>query len=126
MNNKKTNKEMFEILATVIENETIENELKKDLTEFIKTRIELIDKKSTTISKKDIEKMEKNDFIKETIIDFLTKNDKGFTVTEIITNCEPLNNFTTQKITPILSKLVVENIVERTIEKRKSYYAINE
>jgi hypothetical protein len=122
--NKKTNKEMFMALLNVIANAEIEQNDKDELSEFINSRIQQIEKKASTPSKTDLAKAELNARIATDIIAGLTELDKPVKISELIKAYAPLNEFSTQKLTPILSKLVADGKVTKTVVKRDTLYNV--
>jgi hypothetical protein len=122
--NKKTNKEMFMILLNVVTNAEIEQNDKDELSEFINSRIQQIEKKASTPSKTDLAKAELNARIATDIIAGLTELDKPVKISELIKAYAPLNEFSTQKLTPILTKLVADGKVTKTVVKRDTLYNV--
>jgi hypothetical protein len=123
-NTKKTNREMFVALINVISNAQITETEKVELTDFINSRIEQIDKKANTVSKAEKEKAELNARLAETIIAGLTEIGKPVKVSDLIKGYEPLNEYSTQKLTPIITALVKENKVESIVVKREKLYSV--
>ena len=82
-----------------------------------------IDKKSNSVNKKKVAEIES---FKAMVMDFFgnneSANENGFTVTEIVNLLD--GNYTNQKITSILTKLVADNLVEKNVVKGKSYYKV--
>lgn len=82
-----------------------------------------IDKKNSKINKKKVAEIKS---FKAMIMDFFGNNEptdeNGFTVTEIVNLLD--GNYTNQKITSILTKLVADNLVEKNVVKGKSYYKV--
>lgn len=82
-----------------------------------------IDKKGNAVNQKKIAEIES---FKAMVMDFFGNNEptneNGFTVTEIVNLLD--GNYTNQKITSILTKLVADNLVEKNVIKGKSYYKI--
>ena len=62
--------------------------------------------------------------IMETIVEGLTEMENPVTVTELISGYAPLEGFTNQKISALLRKLVEAGRVVKTIEKKKTYFAV--
>ena len=62
--------------------------------------------------------------IMETIVEGLTEMENPVTVTELINGYAPLEGFTNQKISALLRKLVEAGRVVKTIEKKKTYFAV--
>lgn len=93
-----------------------------ELVNFINHEIELLDKKanSKTPSKTQIA----NESIKETIKGVLVANGKPMTITDLQENNTELANLSNQKISALLTQLVNEKIVVRTVDKKKAYFTI--
>ena len=112
-----TKKEMFQKLATLTEVSA-----DPELSAFVQHEIELLDKRN---SKKAPTKNQKaNEDIKTTILDVLTTLDSPVTVSDLLQH-EPLSQYSNQKISALLRLMVEENTVVKTIEKRKSYFAVS-
>ena len=123
-NTKKTNREMFVTLINVIANAQITETEKTELTDFINSRIEQIDKKANSVSKAEKEKAKLNAELAKTIIAGLTEIGKPVKVSDLIKGYEPLGEYSTQKLTPIITALVKENKVESIVVKREKLYSI--
>ena len=123
-NTKKTNREMFVTLINVIANTQITETEKTELTDFINSRIEQIDKKANSVSKAEKEKAKLNAELAKTIIAGLTEIGKPVKVSDLIKGYEPLGEYSTQKLTPIITALVKENKVESIVVKREKLYSI--
>lgn len=124
MKNVKTNKEMFMAVLSVIASATITNDEKQELTDFINGRINQIDKKANTVSKANKAKAELNAQISAQIIDGLTLADKPIKISDLIKQYEPLNGYSTQKLTPIMTGLVKDGKIKKSIYKRETLYSI--
>jgi hypothetical protein len=124
MKNVKTNKEMFMAVLSVIASATIADDEKQELTDFVNGRIEQIDKKANTVSKADKAKAELNAQIATQIIDGLTLADKPIKVSDLIKQYEPLNGYSTQKLTPIMTGLVKDGKIKKSLYKRETLYSI--
>ena len=122
--NKKTNKEMFMALLNVVANAEIKQNDKDELSEFINSRIQQIEKKASTPSKADLAKAELDNGIPKLVIETLTNIDKPVRCSEIIKANSELSAYSTQKLTPILTKLVTDGKVTRTTVKRDTLYNI--
>ena len=123
-NTKKTNKEMFVTLINIVANAEITENEKTELTDFINSRIEQIEKKANTVSKADKAKAELNARLSEEILTGLAQIGKPVKVGDLIKNYEPLNQYSTQKLTPILTALVNDNKVEKITVKREKLYLL--
>ena len=122
--NVKTNKELFAIIFNIVADANIPDDEKQELTDFINSRIEQIDKKANTVSKADKAKAELNAQIAAQIIDGLTLADKPVKVSDLIKQYEPLNGYSTQKLTPIMAGLVKDGKIKKSLYKRETLYSI--
>lgn len=122
--NVKTNKELFAIIFNIVADANIPDDEKTELTNFINSRIEQLDKKANTVSKADKAKAELNAQISAQIIDGLTLADKPIKVSDLIKNYEPLNAYSTQKLTPIMTGLVKDGKIKKSNYKRETLYSI--
>lgn len=124
MKNVKTNKEMFTMILSVIAVADITVDEKTMLTEFINSRIEQIDKKASTVSKAEKAKAELNDKIAADVLTGLTALDKPVKVSELIKSVDTLSGYSTQKLTPIMTKLVTDGKITKSVVKRETFYSI--
>ena len=122
---KKTNREMFAMLIGVVEyaNNITETD-RGELIDFINSRIEQIDKKANTVTKADKAKAELNEKIAGEILEAMREIDKPVKVSELIKGAETLSAYSTQKLTPIMTKLVADGKITKTTVKRETLYAI--
>lgn len=123
-NTKKTNREMYVALINVIANAQITETEKTEFTDFINGRIEQLDKKANSVTKADKAKQELNAKLSEEILTGLAQIGKPVKVGDLIKGYEPLNGYSTQKLTPILTALVNDNKVEKMTVKREKLYVI--
>ena len=120
MEKKVTKREKFEMLKALVK----DNEM---LVEFIDHEIELLDKKKSNGNAKANEKMEKS---VELVYNALAKMNRSATVGEIIaeSGLEELANengiVSTQKVSALLKKLVDGGRVEKSTDKKKTYFKI--
>lgn len=115
MTNKMTKKDYFnQILAN--------HNLTEAEANFIKHEIELLEKKASG-NRKPTKTQEANIGIKADIVAGMTKGER-YTVTELIKGTEALADFSNQKISALLSQLVKDGKVVRTVEKGKTYFAL--
>ena len=119
MEKKITKKEQYANLYAIVENSTAENKL--DLLSFIDHEVELLEKKSSktklTIQQK------ANLKILDTIRGIMAESNKAVTISELI-KTEPLKNFTNQKISALMRKLIESGEVEKTQIKKVSYFKL--
>ena len=112
---KMTKKEMFEMIKGVCANDT-------RIVEFCDHEIELLTRKA---SKSTMTKTQKeNEGIMEIIVNALKNLDKAVTITELQGTCTELADYSNQKISALLKKLVDSNQVVKTVDKKKSYFSI--
>lgn len=112
-----TNRQALEYAVANIDNAEVIAKLEGMIT--------ALDKKAA--NRKPTKAQEENVKFKEMIVNFLTENaGKGFTVTEIQNAIPALNpaQVTNQRAGAIIRGLVDAEIVTRTVEKRKAYFAI--
>jgi hypothetical protein len=121
---KKTNKEMYSALIAIVVNAEMTENDRTEMTDFLNTKIEQLEKKASTVTKAQREKAELNGKLAQLIIEGLTELDKPVKISELIKGYEPLNEYSTQKITPIITALVDNGKVERATVKREKLYSI--
>ena len=117
---KPTKRALFTALLALVTETAPENA--EVLTAFINNEIALLDKRAAnkTASKTQVE----NENIKVKILDALTEIDKPVTISELQTLAPELAVYTNQKLSALLTQLKANNLVTKTIEKKKSYFSI--
>ena len=90
---------------------------------FIQHEIELLENKKAGVRKPSANQVA-NETFKQDIVNFLQENEGKFTITEMIEKCENLHLLTNQRVSALVTQLVNENVLERTLEKRKAYFTI--
>lgn len=115
---KITKREKFEMLKNIAEVQA--NPI---LSEFIEREIELLAKKNSA-EKKPTEKQTENAGIKEVIIDTLTDEEKGMTISAMQKKCAELGEYSNQKISALVRQMILDGIVEKTEEKGKAYFRL--
>lgn len=123
MEKKLTLKENFERLAKVVKESYIEETEKKELLTFISSRIEQINKKATGTSAKEKANKDLQDQIKVTLLDLLEQQSEPINIATMM-KAETLSCYTNQRISAILTKLIAENKVERTVIKKVPHFSI--
>ena len=93
-----------------------------DLVEFAKGRIAVLDKKAE--NKKPTKTQEENVAIKNEIASVLTS--EGATVTEIQSKSEMLGGLSNQRVSALLRQMIADGVVVKTVDKKKSYFALAE
>ena len=125
MEKKITLKENFERLAGVVKRANIDETEKNELLLFINNRIEQINKKASGTSAKEKENKALQDQIKVVLLNLLAQQSEPINIATML-KVEPLSQYTNQRISAILTKLIAENKVERTVIKKVPFFAIKE
>lgn len=115
MANKITKREV--INAMLAEEVIITNDTYKA---YLEHELELLDKKAA--NKKPSKTQEENVEIKAEIVSVLSE--EKTTVSELMTKSDTLKGLSNQKISALLRQLVEEGKAVKTIDKKKSYFAI--
>lgn len=112
---KMTKKDFFKELRGMVAD-------RQDLVDFIDHELELLDRKSSKSSetKTQIE----NKGIMETILSELTRIARPITISELQNESDILKEYSNQKLSALLKKLVDSNQVVKTTDKKKSYFSI--
>lgn len=112
--NKTTNLQSFEQVKAFL----VENGATSELISFIDSRIELTVKKNARRSSELTETQKENLVLKSQVLEFITNNPQA-------TSKALSKHFgvSSQKLTPILAKLVDDNQVTYTIEKKVRYFS---
>ena len=110
-----TKKEMFANIATLLADNA-------EVVEFCNKEIELLSKRSS--SKTPTKTQRENEGIMDTIAAALANFENPVTVTELIAGGEGLDNFTNQKVSALLRKMVEAGRVIKTIEGKKALFTI--
>lgn len=119
MANKMTQRDYFNEMKSVFE--TLGRD---DLVAFVNERIAALDKKSA--NRKPTKAQTENEGVKAVILEVLGKAENPLTVTEVLKADERLADFTTQKISALMTLLVKAGEVEKTVEKRVSRFSVVE
>lgn len=123
MKKKITLKENFERLAGVVKRANIDETEKNELLLFINNRIEQINKKASGTSAKEKENKALQDQIKAILLNLLAQQSEPINIATML-KVEPLSQYTNQRISAILTKLIAEGKVERTVIKKVPFFAI--
>lgn len=123
MEKKITLKENFERLAGVVKGANIDETEKNELLLFINNRIEQINKKASGTSAKEKENKALQDQIKAILLDLLSQQSEPINIATML-KVEPLSQYTNQRISAILTKLIAEGKIERTVIKKVPFFAI--
>ena len=116
-NKKMTKKEYFGVLLEMVNGN-------EDLTNFINHEIELLDRKASKSGQTKTQK--ENETIMERIVEVLGEIGKPVTITELQSANAEMGEFSNQKLSALLKKLVDSNQVVKTVDKKKSYFSLGE
>ena len=120
---KLTKKDYFKMVASVIENSNVEN--KTELQGFISHEIELLEKKALSRGTDNAKTRENNEIV-EKIYNALAEINRAVTITELQAEIPEFGEYTNQKISALMKKLVDSNRVVKVVDKKKSYFKIAE
>lgn len=110
---KKTQRDFYnELLALAINDEQ---------KEFINGRIAQLDKKSASKGKVVTATQKDNQILKEKILAEMEVG-KSYTVTAMLKELDCVAELTNQKVSALMKQLVETGLVEKTEDKRKSYF----
>ena len=116
MANKKTKREFFGEIREIVKENT-------ELVAFIDHELELLDKKtnakSTKVNTEQVELMGK-------IVDALNKIGRSVTISELQKENAEMAEYSNQKLSAMLKKLVDNKQVTKMIDKKKSYFMVAE
>lgn len=121
MEKKMTKKEMYNQIIALACGEEIQVSI-DDIVAFAEKEIALLDKKSSSKSKKEVAKAQENDKYMEIIVSILDSTKAKMTVGEIQLQSEELKPLSNQKMTSLIKKLKDSGIVSRVEEKGKAYF----
>lgn len=122
MEKKMTKKEYFAVLAEVVANSDMEN--KEGALAFIAHEVELLEKKSAKGGQTKTQKENAEILVK--IKAELAEVGKAVTITEFQAASAEMAQYSSQKLSALLKKLVESGEVVKTTEKKKSYFAVVE
>lgn len=121
MEKKMTKKEMFAEVIAVVERVEVEN--KAEMLNFLAHEVELLNKKSSKSGQTKTQK--ENVLLMEQLVVALSEMKKPVTISEFqgLSKAE-VATLSNQKLSALLKKLVEENKVVKTVEKKKSYFSV--
>ena len=121
MTKKMTKKEMFAVIAETIETMEVEN--KAEMLNFIDHEIELLNKKSGKSGQTKTQK--ENELFKEDLLKAFESMDRPVTISEFIEqSTAPVARLSNQKLSALLNQLVKADKMVKTVEKKRSYFAL--
>ena len=122
MEKKMTKKDWFAVLANVVEASEMKN--KTEALAFIAHEVELLEKKSAKSGTTKTQK--ENVVIMEAIKTALAEVGKAVTISELQAENTTMAEYSNQKLSALLRKLVESGEVVKTTEKKKSYFSLAE
>ena len=122
MEKKITKREMFEQIKAVVLTAEVENV--EQLVAFIEHEVELLNKKSASKSKAEIEKANANVELTQIVREVLANSSVAMTVSEVMKANEVLAELSNQKVSYLMRTLVENKEVVKTVEKGKSYFQL--
>ncbi len=93
-----------------------------ELVAFIEHEVELLDKKNSA-ERKPTPKQTENAGIKSAIAGWMTAGEQ-YVSADVTKNCPACESLTAQRVSALLSQLVADGTLVRTVDKRKSYYSL--
>ena len=121
MTKKITKKEMFTMVAKVVENSEVAN--KAEMLEFIAHEVELLEKKNSRTGQTKTQK--ENEVLMAQLLEALAEFDKPITVSEFMKeSSHEVATLSNQKLSALLKKLVDSKKVIKTVEKKKSFFSL--
>ncbi len=121
MTKKITKKEMFTMVAKVVENSEVAN--KTEMLEFIAHEIELLEKKNSRTGQTKTQK--ENEVLMAQLLEALGEFDRPITVSEFMKeSSHEVATLSNQKLSALLKKLVDVKKVVKSTEKKKSYFSL--
>lgn len=93
------------------------------IVDFCNHEIELLDKKHSTGSRKPTKTQVENEGHKATIMEVLINASAPMTIKEIQSDAPSLAEFSTSKMSALLTQLVKEDKIEKTYEKKVPHYS---
>lgn len=119
MANKKTKKDLFnEVLAIA------EVQANEELVNFINHELELLSKKASKSGSTKTQK--ENENIMETILQALEEIGRAVTITELQKENEEMAQYSNQKLSALIKKLLDAGKVAKIVDKKKSLFKIAE
>lgn len=115
MANKKTQRDFYAEIREIVAQAG-----RTDLVEFVDGRVAVLDNKKSKVSTKRTEEIDKNTAL---VFDALVNVGKAVTVTELVKSAtNEVADFSGQKVSAYLKKLVEVGKVVKTEDKRVSYF----
>lgn len=119
-NAKMTKKDWFETLIDVVNGSDLED--KQGAVDFLNHEIELLARKSSKVTQTRTQK--ENLAIMEQIKDALAAQDSAVTISELQESSAEIAQYSNQKISALLRKLIEAGEVVKTMNKKKAYFSL--
>lgn len=121
MTKKMTKKEMFAMVIEVVNGVEVEN--KEEMLNFLNHEVELLNKKSGKSGETKTQK--ENKVLMEQLAEALGEMTEPVTISEFQTkSTHEVATLSNQKLSALLKKMVENGEVVKTVEKKKSYFAL--
>ena len=121
MTKKMTKKEMFAMVAKVVENSEVAN--KAEMLEFLAHEVELLEKKNSKTGQTKTQK--ENEILMAQLLEALAEFDRPITVSEFMKeSSHEVATLSNQKLSALLKKLVDSKKVVKAVEKKKSFFSL--
>lgn len=119
---KVTKRERFEMIKEIVLNACVENEA--EMIEFIDNEINLLNKKRASGAKTATQK--ENEVLVERLYEVLAEIGRPVTVSELQKENDEFGAMSNQKVSALMKKLTDAEKVNKTVDKKKSYFSIAE
>lgn len=121
MNKKMTKKDWFAMVIAVVENS--ESEKKAEMIEFLNHEVELLSKKNSRTGQTKTQK--ENEVLLGQLELALAEFDRPITISEFMKeSSHEVATLSNQKLSALMKKLVDAEKVDKTVEKKKSYFSL--
>ena len=121
MNKKMTKKDWFAMVIAVVENS--ESEKKAEMIEFLNHEVELLSKKNSRTGQTKTQK--ENEVLLGQLELALAEFDRPITISEFMKeSSHEVATLSNQKLSALMKKLVDAKKVDKTVEKKKSYFSL--
>lgn len=121
MNKKMTKKDWFAMVVAVVENS--ESEKKAEMIEFLNHEVELLSKKNSRTGQTKTQK--ENEVLLGQLELALAEFTRPVTISEFMKeSSHEVATLSNQKLSALMKKLVDGGKVDKTVEKKKSYFSL--
>lgn len=121
---KITKRDNFMALSALVSSSEVAN--KAQLLDFIAHEVDLLDRKASKASGTVSKTAQENEGIKARIISALATAEKALTITEFQGAFPEFADYSNQKMSALFTQLVKAGKVDKTIDKKKSYFSLVE